>query len=250
MKHPDYGIDSPGIVMGLTVAGAIGFLLASLFPHIFGHNVRWLEILIGGYFLVGALGMLSYSLSGKVRLRDEILASIPWRGDESVLDIGCGRGLYVVGAARRLRTGRAIGADLWVPGAISGNRPGAVLENAAAQGVADRVRVAGADARQLPFADESFDVVLSNYLIHEVNTADERRQILCEIARVLKPGGRVAIVDFIFTSECVSVLQSAGIPDARRDRLGGISFWSIAIMFLGSTQTHLVSGRKVNAFAA
>jgi cyclopropane fatty-acyl-phospholipid synthase-like methyltransferase len=49
----------------------------------------------------------------KFRLRDKWLNSISWCGDEKVLDIGCGHGLMLIGAAKRLRDGKAIGIDLW-----------------------------------------------------------------------------------------------------------------------------------------
>src|SRR5262249_18050505 len=150
--------------------------------------MRWIGTAAAVYFFQGALGMLHYSLVGKRALRERLLDGIPWRGDERVLDLGCGLGLYAVGAARRLRSGTVVGVDLWVPGAISGNAPEAVLENAALEGVAGRVTVERGDARQLAFEDGSFDVVLSNYVLHEVDTTEERRQIIREILRVLKPG--------------------------------------------------------------
>lgn len=75
---------------------------------------------------------------------------MPWRGDELVLDVGCGRGLLLIGAAHRLNSGRAVGVDLWVPGAVSGNGPQAVAENATSEGVAGRVELTQGDARGCP----------------------------------------------------------------------------------------------------
>jgi hypothetical protein len=51
------------------------------------------------YFLLVAGGMVWYSKVGKLRMRDRVLELILWRGDEMVLDIGCGRGLLLIGAA-------------------------------------------------------------------------------------------------------------------------------------------------------
>jgi hypothetical protein len=67
-------------------------------------------------------------------------------------DLGCGRGAVLIEAARRLPTGRAVGADLWSGKDQSGNSPDATLANAAAAGVADRVEVHTADMTALPFA--------------------------------------------------------------------------------------------------
>jgi ribosomal protein L11 methylase PrmA len=72
---------------------------------------------------------------GKLREREQLLDRIAWRGDEAVLDVGCGRGLLLVGAAKRLRAGHATGIDLWQAEDLAGNRPEATLENARLEGV-------------------------------------------------------------------------------------------------------------------
>ncbi|HKW98360.1 MAG TPA: class I SAM-dependent methyltransferase [Bryobacteraceae bacterium] len=243
-RRPNYGIDSPGIVAGLLIAGTLCFASAQIFPRIFQIHARWLAWIPAAYFLAAACGMLVYSKRGKLRHRDRILDSISWRGDERVLDVGCGRGLLLIGAAHHLHSGTAIGLDRWVPGAVSGNRPAAVIENAEIDGVARKVTLANGDARQLPFPDHAFDAVISNYLLHEVNTAAEREQIALEIVRVLKPGGHIAIADFIFTNECAQLLTCAGMQNVRRSRLGGLNFWAGAIFSFGSTQNYVVTGQK------
>ncbi len=63
------------------------------------------------------------------------------------------------------------------------------------EGVADKVEVQTGDARKLPFDDASFDVVLSSMALHNIYNAGERQTAVREIARVLKVGGRVLIVD-------------------------------------------------------
>src|SRR5439155_13314827 len=96
---------------------------------------------------------------GKLRFREKLLSEIPWRGDEQVLDVGCGHGLMLIGAAKRLKTGKAIGVDLWQKEDQAGNSREATWENIALENVAERVELKDGDARQLPFADGSFDVV-------------------------------------------------------------------------------------------
>ncbi len=246
-SRADYGIDSPAIVAGLFIVSGIVFSAALVLPLV-AEPAWFVEIALvaaGIYFLLGARGMISYSRVGKLRIRDEILDRMPWRGDERVLDIGCGRGLLLIGAARRLTTGKAVGLDRWVAGALTGNRPEAVLDNARLEGVLDRVEVKEGDVRQLPFADDSFDVAVSNFVLHEANSRAEREQMLREMVRVLKPGGRLALVDFIFTGECVRVLQGIGITDARRARVGSFfSFWLGAVLNFGFVQTYQVTGSK------
>ncbi|SRR5579875_1588893 len=246
-SRADYGIDSPAIVVGLFLLGGMGLCVAVAL-HLFGDLLPVAEVVCIAasiYFLLSAGGMVLYSKVGKLRIRDQILESIPWRGDEKVLDVGCGRGLLLIGAARRLTTGKAIGLDRWVVGALTGNRPEAVLENARLEGVLDRVEVKEGDVLQLPFADASFDVVVSNFVVHEVRNRAERERMLREIVRVLLPGGRLALVDFIFTGECVQVLQEIGIADAKRVRVGSlIAFWLRAVLQFGLVQIYLVMGRK------
>src|SRR5262249_60430221 len=120
----DYGIDSPAIVVGLSILSGLGFGAAIVW-HVFGHPPSFWEIALiaaGVYFLSAAGGMAWYSKVGKLRIRDEILALIPWRGNEMVLDVGCGRGLLLIGAARHLTTGKAIGVDRWGRWALTGHR--------------------------------------------------------------------------------------------------------------------------------
>ena len=70
-----------------------------------------------------------------------------------MLDIGCGRGLMLVGAARRLKTGQAVGIDLWRAEDQADNSPPAAQANAHTEGVSDRIRIDTGDARQLPYPD-------------------------------------------------------------------------------------------------
>lgn len=142
---------------------------------------------LAGYFLLGAGGMLFYSKVGKLALRERLLDKIPWRGDERVLDVGCGRGLLAVGAAHRVSSGTVTGVDMWNRHAVRDNRAGSVPENAAIEGVQHRVAVKEGGARKLPFADGTFDVVVSNFVVRELKSRADRHQMLCEVARALKP---------------------------------------------------------------
>jgi len=65
-----------------------------------------------------------------------------------------------------------------------------------------------------------------------------------EMVRVLKPGGRLALADFIFTGQCMRELEEAGLLDVKRLRTGRIAFWLSAIASLGSFQLGLISGKK------
>ena len=242
----DYGIDSPTIVAGLLLAGVAGIGLAAAVLTI-GPGHAWVILFLfaaGIYFLPARAGMLFYSKAGKLRLRDEILGAIPWRHDEWVLDVGCGRGLLTIGAARLLTTGRAVGVDVWKPADLSGSCPHAALENARAERLAARVSVLGADARVLPFRGASFDVMVSNFVLHNLNPRAEREKAVGEILRVLKPGGRMVLSDFIFTDEVESALRSLGADDLRRVRSESQSSWLTTLLNFGKVRVFRVTGAE------
>lgn len=225
---PDYGIDAPAVQRNFFLASLIGLLYwASVRGHLWtgALTFQWHEgrvivdptgafLVLGVVSLIMAWWMLWDSKVGKLRERDRLLDMIDWTGQEAVLDLGCGRGLLLIGAAKRLRAshpanlmqggpmqgnpmqgGKAVGVDLWRREDLSDNTPDATLANARAEGVADRVVVETADMRDLPFADGSFDVVLSRAAIHNVADPAGRAQAIGEIVRVLKPGGRALISD-------------------------------------------------------
>jgi SAM-dependent methyltransferase len=229
-EPPKYGIDAPGVVRNLFVVGAIGLLLwgtATLgvwsgqivvpLPGL-GLIFKLTGIGLGcgiGFTLMG-VWMVWDSKIGKLRSREHLLRRITWTGQERVLDVGCGRGLMLIGAAKRLTTGRATGIDIWQTEDLSGNRPEATLENARREGVLDRIEVQTGDMRQIPFADNTFDVVVSRAAIHNLYETSDRAQAISEIARVLKPGGQALIEDIRHHQQYAAVFIKHGCADVRR----------------------------------
>jgi SAM-dependent methyltransferase len=133
-----------------------------------------------------------------------------------VIDVGCGRGLLAIGAARRLGPdGTVVGVDLWRAADLAGNHPAAAVENARKEAVSDRVRIVTGDMRALPLADRSVDVVLSSLAIHNVKGETGRTCAIAEIARVLQPGGIVVIQD-------LRNVQRAAELGQRRHRRAGL----------------------------
>jgi arsenite methyltransferase len=213
---PDYGLDSPHEVHSYAVRGGLiaAFAIGLWISNGFGATaISSILVLIGiGY--LGASGVMYWSSRvAKLKARDRILDGLTWRGDEKVLDVGCGRGLFAIGAAKRLKTGRVTGVDVWRAQDLSGNTADAARENAKTEGVADKIKIDTADARKLPFQDDSFDVVLSSLVLHNIESDADRAAALREMCRVLKTGGRLAIFDIFHTAEYAKSLQAIGLAD-------------------------------------
>jgi SAM-dependent methyltransferase len=226
-QHPkaDYGLDAPGVVVGSAVAGAAALAGAGIGWAVLRRRHRVPAAVLGGWLAAWGLValaqaglMLRSSRAGKPKQRDRLLDALAWRGDERVLDVGCGRGLLLLGAAKRLTTGRAVGLDVWRTQDQAGNDPAATITNAQAEGVAERVELRDGDARRLPFDQQSFDVVLSSLALHNIPGAAGRAAAVGEIVRVLKPGGRVAILDFRNTSQYAAALAAAGLGEVHRSQ--------------------------------
>lgn len=225
----NYGIDAPPVVRNLVLAGVSSFAIGVIVNFFFAQaqptlaRSLWMAGLFAGIGMWLGAGMMVWSsLYGKFRERDRLMELIDLRGDEQVLDVGCGRGLLLIAAAKRLKTGKAVGLDLWQAEDQSGNSPRATLANARAEGVFDRVKLETGDMRQMPFADGIFDVVVSSLAIHNVYEKEGRVKALREIARVLKPGGRVALLDIQYTGEYAQMFRELGWLDVQRS---GLHFW-------------------------
>jgi arsenite methyltransferase len=147
--------------------------------------------------------------AGKFEVWNRILDELRLHGDETVLDMGCGRGAVLLAAAKRLPRGHAIGVDLWQADQTD-NSPSATLANAKLENVADRIEVHTADMNALPLEDNSVDVIVSSLAIHNIPTHDGRRKALGEAMRVLRPGGHLAIADLWETRQQADHLRERG----------------------------------------
>src|SRR5580700_3129842 len=217
---PDYGLDAPLLVKRMftrfawTVAIGIAIFLINRneYPGP-ASSVLAVFCVIGlGFLAVGGWMMWS-SRNGKLALRDQLLDSLELKGEEKVLDAGCGRGLMVIGAAKRLKTGKATGVDVWDAAVLSGNSSDAAKANAKLEGVAEKVRFETGDIRKLVYPEKTYDAAISALAIHNFSDREARDKVVRELWRVLKPGGGVLILDIMHVGEYASVLREAGAED-------------------------------------
>jgi arsenite methyltransferase len=218
---PDYGVDAPGVVRILALAGLAAAVVAftvQLLPFTPGdRNIASASFGLTAAVLLAEVGWMLYSSRvGKLRLRARVIDALRLKGNEKVLDVGCGHGLLLIEAAKRLPEGGAVGLDMWSARDLSANRPEMALRNARLEGVEKRIRLETGDMRKMPFGQASFEAVVASLAIHNVPGRNGRSATISEIARVLKPGGRVALLDFARTAEYVSALHALGWTDVRR----------------------------------
>ena len=240
MSRADYGIDAPTVVRNLALGGT-ALVLGGAAAFLFISAPRWLMYVLGywgvfagGSMLLTSLLMMWSSKVGKLRMRQMLIKSLQLKGNETVLDIGCGRGLLLNEAAKHLPNGKAIGVDLWQSVDQSGNHPEVTLENARLEAVAGRVDIKTGDMRELPLPDSSVDAAVASLSIHNIPDQAGRAQAIREIHRVLKPGGQIALLDFMATEEYVGTLKSLGWKSIQPSAQ---SFW----MF---PPVRIVRGRK------
>jgi ubiquinone/menaquinone biosynthesis C-methylase UbiE len=179
----------------------------------------------------------TFVFRGQVRgLRRRTFTLASMQSGESVLDVGCGTGTLALEAARRVgRVGRVAGVD---PGKEQIARARAKAARRSAP-IEFQIGV----IEQLPLPDQTFDVVLSTLMMHHLS-APLKRQGLAEIARVLKPGGRLVIADFKHRKE------RAG--QAARFHAGGSSMQDLAVLLkeagFSQVETEEMRPQRFSAF--
>jgi len=126
-------------------------------------------------------------LLGADSARLELLEQANLRPGDRVLDIGCGTGTLVALIKRRYPPVEVVGID---PDPKALARAAKKIKKAGAAVQLDR-----GFADELPYADESFDRVVSSFMFHHLE-AGNREKTLREVRRVLRPGGSLHLLDF------------------------------------------------------
>jgi arsenite methyltransferase len=225
MPRGNYGYDAPyALVTFGSLAVVSGLAAGVAWLRMPPHAARPITLYFV-LFLANTASFFYTTRRGKFLEWEFILDRLHLRGDEIVLDMGCGRGAVLTAVARRLTTGRVTGVDIWSVTDQSGNASEATLRNALLEGVSDRVHIETADMRALPFPDATFDLVVSSLAIHNIRSNADRRRAIAEAFRVIKPGGRMVIADIRATAIYADSLRALGASNVERRRLGWRFWW-------------------------
>jgi arsenite methyltransferase len=223
-QRAEYGFDAPHVLYAFALAAMVATGLGVLGLH---WSLGWLAgfgFFNALWFFISALSFSWTTRVGKFAVWEELLDTLPLEGNERLLDVGCGRGAVAILAAKRLTHGKAVGVDIWSSSGQSGNAYEVPLRNAEIEGVAERLQLHTGDARELPFPDESFDVVTTSLALHHIPSESGRSRSLDEILRVLKPGGVALVADFRYTKSYYEHYLRVGNVEVSRRRLDW-RFW-------------------------
>ncbi len=220
MKKANYGIDAPGVIYTLLL---ISILCAGIVTYAWFYAPATVPVWLvsfalwgGGICFVEGVLMVLYSKIGKFRHRDRMLKLYKIRGNEQVLDVGTGRGLLMIGAAKLMITGRATGIDIWSGKDLSNNKKALAMFNAQVEGVTDKVNIETADITKNELPDNSFDLVFSNLCLHNIKGKDQRKVACKEIYRLLTTGGTAIISDFKNTKEYAATFDELRMDVSRK----------------------------------
>ncbi len=190
-KAPRYGF------YGLPVLGSVsailviaGVIVGVYFSRILGG----LSVAFGAYLITAYF--VSYLIMERrsSRSRLDISRYLSLKGDEQVLDVGCGLGRTTVLVAKHLHEGKVTGVDIWDKRYILLNSPERAYKNAEAEGVRDKVEFKHGNLLKLDFPDNSFDAVTCTFVL---NNLDKEKRFLAvsQIRRVLKPNGKLLLIE-------------------------------------------------------
>ncbi len=210
MNRPDYKNWIPQSLLYGLYAGTAAALLCFLLFALSGFGLTVLPRVILSLLFAALTAILGYysswcrtaydafSYDGERKLSRQIIEGTASRIRLPVggvgLDVGCGSGALTIACAKQNPQGRMLGVDRWGREYACFSQT-LCQQNAAAEGVSN-VTFQQGNAIKLPFADETFDAVTSNYVYHNI-TGMDRQQLLLETLRVLKKGGTFAIHDLL-----------------------------------------------------
>ncbi|MEW6556005.1 MAG: methyltransferase domain-containing protein [Elusimicrobiota bacterium] len=233
-KRPHYGYYGFGyfhLIVGVDII--LGAVVAIFLSEVIGI----IAIVLGLWSLLGYWVGMYFSRQHEPYDLSDILNL---KGDENVLDVGCGLGKATIGVAKLLNEGKAIGIDIWDRMDIMNASLERAYENAKIEGIKDKVEFRTGDALNIPFQDNSFDVVVAASLLDSFWSDSKRLKFLSEVLRVLRPGGKFLSMEplrnlwmivmipllawkFLPKEKCIDLLERSGFVNLEykyKDEMG------------------------------
>ncbi len=246
-RRPDYGNWTPRALVYVPAALGLLFLTLAL--------LWWLAVVPAAAFLVAAACLAyvrhAFGAGGvQAKVYELLLGQLDWDGRGQALDVGCGNAGLTVRLAQRFPAARVTGIDRW--GAFWEFSKEVCETNARVDGVGSRVSFQQASAVALPFEDGTFDAAVSNLVFHEVRDAKDKRALVREALRVVKPGGAFAFQDLFFDrglygdpTAFVETIQSWGTTSVTLTRTGDASFIPLLLRLPSAMGTMgIIAGRR------
>ena len=216
-EKPNYGnwittrfIYIPAVVCLIFMGLAIKFPLLVAFAALF--------LFVSLYFAYARYLFSPRGGNVQNQVRGLVLSNLDWNEAGQLLDIGCGSGALTLELAKKYEGTQIIGIDYW--GKQWEYSKKLCEKNAEIEGVAERVTFQKASAADLPFDDDSMDVVVSNLVFHEVGGVKDKKELIREALRVVKKGGKFVFQDlFMWTriygtpDDLIETVRSWGIKD-------------------------------------
>ena len=250
-----------GMVMGSACAAAVFVILSAVFAFVpIAENVR--RVLLPILLVLAILCIIvtvwmylmyrAFSYDGSRKMSKQIIegvasyVNVPDGGKG--LDVGCGSGALTIACAKRSPGAAFTGIDRWGKEYASFSQK-LCENNSKAEGVSNTSFMHG-DACKLPFEDETFDAVTSNYVYHNIPSSD-RQSILLETLRTLKKGGTFAIHDIMSKAKYgdmqsfVKKLKSMGYSEVKLvDTANGMFMSKWESTWMGLSGSAILMGRK------
>jgi len=196
----------------------------------------YVRIIAGAFstvFLIFSLYFLyAFWLLGRNKRRiqmqfyEALIERLEWDGNGKAIDIGTGNGPVPILLANKYPHAKVTGIDQWVK--VWDYSKGICEQNARLEGLSDRVVFSKGSAVNIPYADAEFDAVTSNFVFHTIK-ADDRKNLIKEALRILKPGGAFAFQD-LFSREFYGNIDSL-IRDIKSWKLKKVEFIRTSSIF-------------------
>ena len=226
-KKAKYGIDGPNAFAIYMIITLI-FILVSIIATMYSLKIKYLFILLSIIGILSCTIFIHTTKKGKFNIWNSIMDSIHFNNDINFIDLGCGQGAILSLIAKRLTKGsKGVGIDLWRNTDQLGNSLNRTKDNIKSEGLEDRIQLFTGNIMNLPFKDESFELVTSNLVIHNIGDKEGIKTALKEAHRVLKKDGQLIIADILCDiADYKNIIVELGMKEIVCKKAGVDGWWS------------------------